>query len=175
MTKIINANSKNCIVNQALEIESLFPMFFYGGYHIGAGYRYKKFRVRISIINSGSYDAEPAGVNNSSKNFKRYYQTSPGIFFGYNIWKNLDIYTFLESHKFNIEQKSSGLSGSLHTYDYGGGIGYQLFLGKYIYIQPAMHIYCRNEKSIVVGNEIYNIPKFDISPVIRLGVRFWSN
>jgi hypothetical protein len=172
--KILNANSKSYLVNQAVEVESLFPMFFYGGYHLGAGYRYKKFRVRVSVINSGSYDAEPAGINNGSRNFKRFYLTSPGIFFGYNFWKNFDIYSFIESHTFKIEQKSTGLTGNLHSYDFGGGIGYQLFLGKYIYLQPALHIYCRKEKLIPIGNEIYNIPKVDISPVIRLGVRLWS-
>ena len=75
---------------QVLEIESLFPMFFNGGFHVGAGYRYENWRIRISVINGGRYDAENAGINNSSDNFKRYYKTSPGIFVGYNIWKHLE-------------------------------------------------------------------------------------
>ena len=58
---------------QALEVESLFPMFFTGGFHIGAGYRYERFRVRVSLINGGDYNAEKAGVNNLSQDFKRYY------------------------------------------------------------------------------------------------------
>ena len=47
----------NYKVQQALEIESLFPMFFTGGYHLGLCYRYQKFRIRASVINGGSYDA----------------------------------------------------------------------------------------------------------------------
>ncbi|WP_207382688.1 hypothetical protein [Flavobacterium subsaxonicum] len=62
------------------------PMFFTGGYHFALGYRYKKFRLRASIINGGTYNAEKAGINNSSTDFKRYYTTSPGVFFGYNVW-----------------------------------------------------------------------------------------
>jgi hypothetical protein len=99
-------NPRNYEVKHAIEIESLVPMFLTGGYHVGVGYRYRKFRVRVSVINGGTYDAETVGVNNNSENFKRYYQTSPGIFFGYNIWKNLELYTYLESHTFSIEQKA---------------------------------------------------------------------
>jgi len=55
---------KSYDVNQALEVESLFPMFLTGGFHVGVGYRYKKFRVRASVINGGSYNAETAGVDN---------------------------------------------------------------------------------------------------------------
>ncbi len=35
---------------QAFEVESLFPMFLTGGYHIGLGYRYERFRVRIQAL-----------------------------------------------------------------------------------------------------------------------------
>jgi hypothetical protein len=106
----------------AIEVESLFPMFFTGGYHFGVGYRYNKFRVRVSVINGGIYDAEPAGVNNSSPEYKHYYKTSPGFFFGYNVWRNLEIYSFLELHTFEIEQASTGLKNDIHSTDIGGGI-----------------------------------------------------
>lgn len=46
-------------VKQALEVESLFPMFFYGGYHFAVGYRYKKFRVRV--INGAAMARSPSG------------------------------------------------------------------------------------------------------------------
>jgi hypothetical protein len=88
----------NYEVKQAIEVESLVPMFLTGGYHFAVCYRYKKFRLRASVINGGNYDAEPAGLTNSKADFKRYYKTSPGFFFGYNIWKNLELYTFLELH-----------------------------------------------------------------------------
>jgi len=70
---------------QAFEAESLFPMFFSGGYHFAVGYRYGKFRLRMSVINGGSYDAEKAGINNSAYNFKSYYKTTPSFFLGYNL------------------------------------------------------------------------------------------
>lgn len=41
----------NYAVKRAIEIESLFPTFFTGGYHFAVGYWYKKFRVRVSVIN----------------------------------------------------------------------------------------------------------------------------
>lgn len=164
----------NYQVRQAVEVESLFPMFFYGGYHFAAGYRYKKFRVRVSVINGGTYDTEPAGINNSSADFKRYYKTSPGIFFGYNVWKNLDVYVYLEHHTFEITQKSSEAHQDMKSVDFGPGIGYQFFIGRNLYIQPAMHVYFRASNSLDFGNQIYHIPNVDLSPVIRIGYRLWK-
>lgn len=159
---------------QALEVESLFPMFITGGFHAGIGYRYERLRIRASLINGGDYNAEKAGVNNSSREFKRYYKTSPGIFLGYNVWKNLEIYGFVEFHKFEIEQRSSGIKKDLRSTDYGGGIGYQFFLWKGLYLQPAFHVYCRKDKSLDFDGVQYKIPNVDLSPVIRVGYRFWS-
>jgi hypothetical protein len=162
-------------VRQAFEMESLFPMFLTGGYHVGLGYRIDKFRFRVSVINGGTYDAEPAGTKNSSPDFKRYYKTSPGFFFGYNVWRNLEIYSYLELHTFEIEQKSTGLKKEIHSTDIGGGLSYQFFIGKHIYLQPGMHIYLRSDNSANFNGVIYNIPNVDIAPVIRIGYRFWSN
>ena len=120
-------NPPNYTVKHAIEIESLVPMFFSGGYHAAIGYRYKRFRVRASIINGGTYNAETAGINNDSKNFKRYYTTSPGVFFGYNLWKNLELYSYLEFHTFRITQVSSGLQQDLKSTDTGLGLSYQFF------------------------------------------------
>jgi len=159
---------------QALEVESLFPMFFYGGYHVGLGYRFDKFRFRVSVINGGTYDAEPAGIHNSSPEFKRYYKTSPGFFFGYNVWRNLEVYSFLELHTFEIEQASSGLKRDIHSTDFGGGISYQFFFGRHIYLQPGLHIYLRGDHSADYNGTIYQIPNVDVSPVVRLGYRLWS-
>lgn len=161
-------------VRQAFEMESLFPMFLTGGYHVGLGYRIDKFRFRVSVINGGTYDAEPAGTKNSSPDFKRYYKTSPGFFFGYNVWRNLEIYSYLELHTFEIEQKSTGLKKEIHSTDIGGGLSYQFFIGKHIYLQPGMHIYLRSDNSANFNGVIYNIPNVDIAPVIRIGYRFWS-
>lgn len=148
-------------------------MFLTGGYHFALCYRYKKFRVRASIINGGNYDAEPAGISNSSTEFKRFYKTSPGFFFGYNVWKNLELYTYLEFHTFEIEQQSSGLRQDMHSTDTGCGISYQLFIGRYFYIQPGFHIYLRSDKNLDFNSVNYSIPNIDLSPVIRLGFRCW--
>ena len=161
----------NYAVIQAIEVESLFPMFFYGGYHFAVGYRYKKFRVRASIINGGTYNAETAGINNNSANFKRYYTTSPGVFFGYNVWKNLEVYTYLEFHTFRITQRSSNLQKDLKSIDTGLGISYQFFIGRCFYIQPGFHLYLRKNNSVSFGDVPYNIPNQDVSVVVRIGAR----
>lgn len=161
-------------VKQVFEVESLVPMFLTGVYHFAIGYRYNKFRVRASVINGGSYNAETAGINNTSSEFKRFYKTSPGIFLGYNVWKNLELYGFAEFHTFNIQQKSTKIEKDLHSVDLGGGVGYQFFIGRYFYIQPALHIYCRKDHSLDFEGRKYNISNIDFSPVLRLGVRLWS-
>ena len=172
--EVTKSHSKSYNVKSAIEVESLVPMFLSGGYHFGVGYRYEKFRVRLSIINGGSYDADTAGVNNSSADFKRYYKTSPGLFLGYNLWRNLELYTYFEAHTFEIEQKSTGDRNDVHSLDTGLGLSYQFFIGRYFYIQPGMHVYLRANKTINFETASYSIPNVDLSPVIRLGVRLWS-
>ena len=148
-------------------------MFFTGGYHYALCYRYRQFRIRASVINGGHYDAEPAGVKNATTDFKRYYKTSPVVFVGYNVWKNLELYSYLEMHTFAIEQKSSGIQKDIHSTDIGAGMSYQFFIGRYFYIQPGMHLYLRSHHSLDFNGTPYNIPNTDISPVIRLGARIW--
>ena len=174
LKSVAKTHAKSYEVKSAIEVESLVPMFLTGGYHVAVGYRYERFRVRFSIINGGKYDAETAGVNNSSADFKRYYRTSPGLFLGYNVWRNLELYTYLESHTFDIEQKSTGIHKDIHTIDTGLGLSYQFFVGRYFYIQPGMHVYVRGDKSIDFGDINYSISNVDLSPVVRLGVRLWS-
>jgi hypothetical protein len=164
---------RNYTVKHALEVESLVPMFFTGGYHVAVGYRYKKFRVRASIINGGTYDAETDGIENSSPEFKRYYTTSPGVFFGYNIWRNLELYTYLEFHTFEITQTSTGNKQNVKSTDTGLGISYQFFIGRVFYIQPGVHLYLRQDNSANFNETIYNIPNADFSPVVRIGARLW--
>jgi hypothetical protein len=160
-------------VKQAWEIESLVPMFITGGFHVAVCFRYEKFRFRVSVINGGDYDAESAGIKNSSQDFKRYYKTSPGLFAGYNVWKGLEVYTYLESHTFEIEQKSTSIKKDLHSTDTGVGISYQFFIGQSFYIQPGFHVYLRGDKSLDFGDQQYRISNVDLSPVLRLGYRLW--
>lgn len=158
---------------QAFEVESLFPMFITGGFHAAVGYRYNRFRVRFSVINGGHYNAEKAGVN-SSDAFKRFYKTSPGLFLGYYVWKELEVYTYFECHTFEIEQKSTGVKKDLFSMDYGLGVGYQFFIGKSFYVQPAFHLYLRERKSLDFSGVNYKIPGMDLAPVIRVGYRIWG-
>ena len=167
-------NPPNYTAKQAIEVESLVPMFLYGGYHFAVGYRYRRFRVRVSVINGGTYDAEPVGLKNASPDFKRFYNTSPGIFFGYNLWKNLELYTYLESHTFGIKQTSSDITKDVKSIDTGLGLSYQFFIGRYFYVQPGVHLYLRTNKTVDFDNVQYHIPNADISPVVRLGVRLWK-
>jgi len=162
-------------VKHAIELESLVPMFFTGGYHVAVGYRYKKFRIRASVINGGTYDAEKAGIKNSSPEFKRYYTLSPGVFFGYNLWKNLELYTYLEFHTFEITQTSSGDKQDMKSTDTGLGISYQFFVGRVFYIQPGVHLYLRKDNSANFNDTFYHIPNVDLSPVVRIGARLWRN
>ena len=167
-------NPRNYEVKQAFEVESLVPMFFTGGYHIGIGYRYDKFRVRVSVINGGSYNADNQAVGETDEGYKRYYTTSPGFFLGYNVWRNLEVYGYYERHKFEIEQMETGEKQSLPSNDFGIGVSYQFFIGRIFYIQPGVHTYFRPEQSIeFTDGGTYKIPTFEISPVVRLGVRLW--
>jgi len=166
---------RNYEVKQALEVESLVPMFFTGGYHFGVGYRYDKFRVRLSIINSGTYHADLQAVSGTVDGYKRYYTTSPGFFLGYNVWKNLEVYGYYERHTFEIEQLETGEKQDLPSNDFGLGVSYQFFIGRTFYIQPGVQTYFRSEQSIEFTNGgTYKIPTFEISPVVRLGVRLWK-
>jgi hypothetical protein len=165
---------RNYEVKQSLEVESLVPMFFTGGYHFGVGYRYEKFRVRVSVINGGTYNADLQAVSGTVDGYKRYYTTSPGFFLGYNVWKNLEVYGYYERHTFEIEQMESGEKQDLPSNDFGIGVSYQFFIGRTFYIQPGVHTYFRAEQSIAFTNGgTYTIPTFEISPVVRLGARLW--
>ena len=168
-------NPPNYKVKQAFEVESLVPMFLYGGYHIGLGYRYERFRVRVSVINGGDYNAEKAGISNSYPEYKRYYKTSPGLFLGCNVWKNLEVYGYLEHHTFETEQMATNEKQQLVSNDVGLGISYQAFIGKTFYIQPGIHSYFRDKQSLTFSdNSTYTIPAVDLSVVVRVGVRLWE-
>ena len=166
---------RNYEVKQAIEIESLFPMFFYGGWHVGVGYRYEKFRLRVSVINGGDYNADVQSLDGAIDGYKRYYTTSPGIFLGYNVWKNFEVYGYYERHTFEVEQMSTGEKQDLPSNDFGIGISYQFFIGRIFYIQPGVHSYFRAEQTITFANSgTYSIPTFELTPIVRIGARLWK-
>lgn len=164
----------NYEVKQAFEVESLVPMFFTGGYHFAVCYRYNKFRFRTSIINGGTYNADAQAIGDVDEGYKRYYTTSPGFFFGYNVWKNLELYGYYERHTFKVEQMATSEKQNLPSNDFGIGISYQFFMGHTFYIQPGVHSYFRSKQQITFENGgAYTIPTFELSPVVRIGARLW--
>jgi hypothetical protein len=168
-------NPKNYEVDQALEFESLIPMYFYGGWHIGVGYRYKRFRLRLSVINGGDYNVDVQSPDGSIDGYKRYYTTSPGIFLGYNVWKNLEVYGYYERHTFEIEQLATSEKLDLRSNDLGIGVSYQFFIGRTFYIQPGIHSYFRAEQSTTFENgQTYTVPTFELTPIVRIGARLWK-
>jgi hypothetical protein len=170
-----NPNPRNYEVKQAIEIESLVPMFFTGGYHFGVGYRYERFRFRFSVINGGTYNADVQAAGDVDKGYKRYYTTSPGFFLGYNVWKNLEVYGYYERHTFEVEQMLTHEKLNIPSNDFGIGISYQFFFGRIFYIQPGLHSYFRAEQSITYPDDgTYTIPTFELSPVVRIGARLWK-
>lgn len=171
-----NPSPPNYEVNHAFEFESLVPMFLYGGYHFAGSYRYKKLRFRCSIINGGDYNADNQAVGEVDEGFERYYQTSPGFFLGYFLWKNLELYGYYEHHTFEVKQLNQNEVMELQSNDFGIGISYQFFVGKVFYIQPGVHSYFRKGQELEFTNgETYNLPTFELSPVVRIGVRIWKN
>ena len=166
---------RNYEVKQAFEVESLVPMFFTGGYHFAVSYRYRKFRLRASVINGGNYNVDVQAISGTVNGYERYYTTSPGIFLGYNLWRNLEIYGYAERHTFKVKQLLTDENENILSTDLGVGIAYQFFIGRIFYIQPGIHSYFRAEQSATYSNhETYSIPTFELSPVVRIGARLWS-
>jgi hypothetical protein len=67
------------------------------------GYRLQKFRFSASIIDAGAFNSEA-----SNDEFERFESMGTfGLFAGYNVWKNLEMYVFVDRQVFDIKQKSS--------------------------------------------------------------------
>ena len=162
---------KNYEVKKAIEIEAVPFVYFSKGYHVSVGYRYNKFRFRASVINAGTFNSET-----KNDQFERFETKGTfGFFAGYNVWKNLETYLFVDRQVFDIKQKSSSEIKQVNSVTPGLGIGYQFFIGRYFYIQPAMHLYVRNSRDVKFsGNTTYSLPSTDFTPIIRLGVRPWK-
>lgn len=158
-------------VQQALEVESVPFVFFSQGYHVAVGYRYERFRVRLSTIDAGTFSSEPS----QPEAFRRVEGPgSLGLFVGYNAWKNLDVYGILERQNFRVSQQATGERARLPTATYGLGVGYQFFLGRTFYVQPGVHLYTRAEKAHTFGNgAAYSLATAEVLPVVRLGIRLW--
>ena len=133
-------NPGNYEVKQAFEVESLVPMFFTGGFHFAVGYRYLKLRVRVSVINGGSYNVDNQAVGKTDEGYRRYYTTSPGFFLGYNVWKNLEVYGYYERHTFEIEQIETGEKQDLPSNDFGLGSQLPVFYRPY-FLYTARYSY----------------------------------
>jgi len=165
----------NYEVVHALELESLAPMFFVGGFHAGIGYRYKKFRFRMSVIDGGTFNVDGQALNRGKTGYERYYTWSPGFFFGCNVWKNLEVYTYYENHTFKVKNLETLEERNIPSNDFGLALGYQFFIGRYFYIQPGLHSYIRAKAETEFTNgDIYKMPTMELTPVVRIGARVFS-
>ncbi|MCE2894409.1 MAG: outer membrane beta-barrel protein [Flammeovirgaceae bacterium] len=161
----------NYEVKRALEIEALPFVYLSQGYHVGVGYRLQKFRFRASIIDAGTFNSE-----NSNDKFERFETKGTfGIFAGYNIWKNLETYVFVDRQVFDIKQKTTSETKQLTSVTPGLGISYQFFIGRYFYVQPGLHLYMRgSQEAKFSDNTTYSLSTVDFFPVVRFGVRPWK-
>jgi hypothetical protein len=135
------------------------------------GYRLQKFRFRASIIDAGTFNSEP-----SNDKFDRFEtQGTFGLFAGYNVWKNLETYVFVDRQVFDITQKSNLEKKQINSVSPGIGISYQFFIGRYFYIQPGLHLYVRAGQDVqFMDGTTYSISTTDFVPVIRFGIRPWK-
>lgn len=149
------------------EIESLFPMYFYGGSHLAVGVRGGDVRMRVSCIDGGRYDYEPGNPI-----FERNLGTGCGVFLGYFFAPNWEIYLFVEKQNYVVTNRGNRAAQRFDVIDVGPGIGYQYFLTRNVYVQPALHLYWRTSQDSVIGGTNYSLRETDLSPVIRVGVQF---
>lgn len=162
---------RNYEVKHAVEIEAMPFVYLSSGYHIAVGYRCKKFRFRASTIDVGTFSLETQ--NDQFERFET--KGSFGFFAGYNVWKNLETYVFMDRQLFDIKQKSTSETKRLNAVTGGLGIGYQFFIGRYFYLQPALHLYARGGQDVQFSdNTNYSLPSLEFTPVIRLGIRPWK-
>ena len=152
----------NYDVKQAFEVEAVPVFYFTGGYHVSVGYRFRKFRVRLSTVSSGTYDEEPKDKDN----FKRLEKDGTfGVFVGYFPWKNLETYAFTDRNVMTITQEKTNESKVLRAFTPGLGVGYQFFIGRYFYLQPAIHCYFRPGNSMTFSNGVnYTLSGTEFTP-----------
>jgi hypothetical protein len=150
-----------------LEIETLFPMFFMNGYHLAVGLRQNQWRLRASCIDGGNYDYEP---NNDV--FERNLGKGCGLFMGHFFDRHWHAYLFIERQEYIVTRRSSGASATFRVTDIGPGLGYQYFLTKDLYLQPALHLYWREKASKTIDGIDYTLRNSDVSLTVRLGYQF---
>lgn len=151
------------------EIEAVPLVYFTKGYHLSLGYRVNRFRLRASVIDAGTYNAEV-----SNQDFKRFETPgSYGLFAGYFVWKHLEAYAFLDRHNLKVRQRSTGEERDLRVFTPGVGIGYQFFWTSHFYTQPALHLYNFGSQDTTFSNgQVYKLPQTQLVPVVRVGYAF---
>ena len=149
------------------ELESLAPIYLFGGYHIAAGVRFGNIRLRTSCIDGGDYDYEP-----HNPDFERNLGTGCGLFAGYFFSSHWHAYLYVEKQSYIVTNRLNGASETFDVIDVGPGIGYQFFMGKNVYLQPALHLYWRRSQTKTIGGKSYTLRETDISPTVRIGYRF---
>jgi hypothetical protein len=148
-------------------IESLFPIYFFEGYHLAVGIRINDFRLRASCIDGGNYDYEP-----DDDQFERNLGKGCGVFAGYFLDKRWHVYLFVEKQSYLVTKRDNGVSEEFDVLDIGPGLGYQYYFTENAYLQPALHLYWRKSEKKIIDGINYELREFDLSPTIRVGYRF---
>ena len=155
-----------------LEVESMPLMFASGGYHLGFGAVYKYFRVNMTAVNAGDFDEDTGSLINADDDKTERSEKGFGIFAGYYIWKNLELFGLLESVDYKITHTASGEVQNIETVFPGIGVLYQFFIYKSLYVNPTIHYYIRSEKQITFSDGHKYTLKQDVLPLFRIGWRF---
>jgi len=151
----------------SMELESLVPMYLFGGAHIAVSLNVDNFRFRASCIDGGNYDFEP-----NNETFERNLGVGCGVFAGTFLNDNWHIYLFVERQRYIVTKRDSLVQATFDVWDVGPGIGYQYFIWDETYIQPALHLYYRSSQTKQIDGIDYSLRNLDLSAVFRVGYRF---
>ncbi len=157
----------------AFEVESQIPCFLYGGYQLSVGVRYERFRFRVGVVDSGSADFDPYGLDRKNDDFERNYDSwSFAVSADYFLTDHWFSYVTLGSHNWLLRSDLASSTDHLRTLDAGLGTGLQYFFYRDVFVQASCHVNFRERQSLIIQGEEYVLASVEWSPGLRLGVRF---
>lgn len=157
----------------AIEIENQTPCFFFGGYQLSLGVRYKQFRLRTEFQNSGSMDFGQFGLNKRTNSVQRTVDNvSGGLLFDYFFYRWFFITGSVESRNWRLHVKETSNISHLRSLDFGVGPGVQYIFLKHFFFQISVAANLRQSQNILIDRKNYSISNVDCLPMIRLGLHF---
>ena len=166
------AKKSENISSSSYEIESQLPCFLFGGYQFSVGKRYQRFRLRVSVVNSGRANFETYGIDRRNMKFKRSYDTGSfsvsGDYFLNSHWFS---YITLQNNRWLLTNDDTSATIHINTIDAGLGTGLQYYFHRNIFVQLSFQLNYRAPQSLAIESEDYTIPSIDCTPGVRLGVR----